>query len=47
MPSGSVTVAAEASTPASGKELSAVVSAFEVALGQVLDKTVTAILTNP
>lgn len=41
------TVAAEASTPASGKELSAVVSAFEVALGQVLDKTVTAILTNP
>ena len=41
------TVAAEFSAPASGKELSAVVNAFEVALGQVLDKTVTAILTNP
>jgi cholesterol transport system auxiliary component len=37
-------VAAEASAPASSKELPAVVAAFEQALGQVLDKTVTAIL---
>jgi ABC-type uncharacterized transport system auxiliary subunit len=41
------TVTAEASAPAAGKELPAVVAAFEQALGQVLDKTVSAILTNP
>jgi cholesterol transport system auxiliary component len=40
-------VAAEASTPAAGKDVPAIVAAFEAALGQVLDKTVAAILTNP
>jgi cholesterol transport system auxiliary component len=40
-------VAAEASAPASSQDLPAIVAAFEAALGQVLDKTVAAILTNP
>ena len=40
-------VAAEATAPASGKDLPAIVAAFETALGQVLDKTVTATLSNP
>jgi cholesterol transport system auxiliary component len=40
-------VAAEASAPAAGQDLPAIVAAFEAALGQVLDKTVTATLTNP
>jgi len=38
-------VGAEASSPAAGKDLPAIVAAFEIALGQVLDKTVTAILS--
>jgi cholesterol transport system auxiliary component len=38
-------VAAEASAPAAAKNLPAVVAAFEAALGQVLDKTVAAILS--
>jgi cholesterol transport system auxiliary component len=40
-------VAAQSSAPAAGRELPAIVSAFETALAQVLDQTVTAILTNP
>jgi len=39
-------VAAEVSSPAAGKGLPAIVTAFEIALGQVLDKTVTAILSG-
>jgi cholesterol transport system auxiliary component len=39
------TVTAEAAAPAASKELPAVVSAFETALGQVLNKTVAAILS--
>ncbi|HVY98148.1 MAG TPA: ABC-type transport auxiliary lipoprotein family protein [Dongiaceae bacterium] len=38
-------VAAEAAAPAAGKDLPAIVAAFEQALGQVLDKTVAAILS--
>ena len=38
---------AASSAPAAGRELPAIVSAFETALSQVLDQTVTAILTNP
>jgi cholesterol transport system auxiliary component len=41
------TVTAESSVPAASKELPAIIAAFEAALAQVLDKTVTAILTNP
>ncbi len=40
-------VTAEASAPAAGKDLPQIVAAFEAALGQVLDKTVHDILTNP
>lgn len=40
------TVAAEASAPAGGKDLSAIVTAFEQALGEVLSKIVTGILAT-
>ena len=41
------TVAAEASAPAGGKDLAAIVVAFEQALGEVLSKIVTGILAAP
>jgi cholesterol transport system auxiliary component len=40
------TIAAEASAPAGGKDLAAIVVAFEQALGQVLSKIVTGILAT-
>jgi cholesterol transport system auxiliary component len=40
------TVGAEASAPAAGKDLAAIVTAFEQALGQVLSKIVTGILAS-
>lgn len=40
------TVSAEASTPAAGKDLAAVVVAFETALGQVMSKIVSGILAT-
>ena len=40
------TVTAEASAPAAGKDLAAIVTAFEQALGQVLSKVVTGILAT-
>jgi cholesterol transport system auxiliary component len=40
------TVAAEASAPAGGKDLAAIVTAFEQALGEVLTKIVTGILAT-
>jgi cholesterol transport system auxiliary component len=41
------TVTAESAAAAAGRDLPAVVTAFEQALAQVLTKTVTAVLSNP